>query len=101
VPPQLFDDVKPTADPWRYTDSDYELLRRADGPHWDRVRATLEKWYEQSRPKRQDPFEMLRAPGPGGGGCRPSLRPNGMAPALSATTSYERAAPIPSVTTVR
>lgn len=47
MPPQLFDDVEPTADPWRYTESDYELLRRADGPQWDRVRATLEEWYKQ------------------------------------------------------
>lgn len=57
MPSQLFDDIEPTGDPWRYSESDYELLRRADGPIWDRVRATLDEWYG----KYQDPEGDLRS----------------------------------------
>ncbi len=44
---RLFDDTEPTEAPWRYSESDFDLLRRADGPHWDRVRATLDEWYRR------------------------------------------------------
>ena len=57
APERLFDDTEPNANPWRYSESEYELLRRADGPQWDRVRATLEEWYE----KYQDPGADLRS----------------------------------------
>lgn len=45
APERLFSPIRSTNTAYLYTESEYELLSRASGPLWDRVRDAIEQWY--------------------------------------------------------
>lgn len=45
VQARLFNRVEPSDAPWRFAESEFELLARASGSRWERVRRVLEAWY--------------------------------------------------------